>query len=157
MSQQYDYENDELYEDYDPIERLCNNPNGKEFFENMLFIGNAIIEEMEQREQNTAAKAPHIRGIKAAQDFERFIKEHRADIQHFERCYRSIPETLYYEVSMPKLFLEKAGNRSEVNRFSEILQEAEEFDFIEDEKSPEKQDMIHLYISFPTIIRVYKE
>lgn len=156
MSQYKDYQNEINNELSEGIERLFDESSENTFLESILLIGKEIVAGLAERERNTAAKAPHIRGIMAAQEFERFIKDHRAEVKHFDKYYCELSETINYDVILPERFLERSADRKEVERFSAILIEVDEFEFTEDKENPRLRGMVYLGISFPALIRVYK-
>lgn len=156
MPMQKEYQNDEYEEALEAIERIFNEPSEEALFEDMLIIGKAITFEMEERERNTVAKAVHFRGIRAAQDFERIVKEHFA-IKHFDKYYSDVSESFCYDVALPKLLHRNPVSSEVIKQFDHILKEAAEFEFSETEGTPEMRGWVNLYISFPAIVRVFKE
>lgn len=156
MSQDNCYQNDEYEEAWEAMERIFNEPSEETFLEDMLVLGRAITSEMEERERNTVAKAVHFRGIKAAQDFEKFVKEH-FPVKHFDRFYSDVSETLCYDVALPKLLHGNSVSRDIVKQFDRILKEAAEIEFSEAEDQPDMRGWVYLYISFSAVVRVFKE
>lgn len=152
--------NDHLNRDnkaFEAIERLFSEPSEEAFLEDSRIIGKAIASEMKQRERSTYAKAPNIKSLQAAKAFESLVKEHFADVKSFERFYCDVSETINYDVIFPRLLLENLFSPGIVQKFAEILQEADGIDISIEKENPEMKGMIYLDISFPAVIRVFRE
>ena len=156
MSMQKEHQNDEYEKVLEAIERLFNELSEEAMFEKMLIIGKVITSEMEERERKTVAKAVHFRGIRAAHDFEKFVKKHFA-VKHFDKFYSDVTETLCYDVALPKLKHDNSVSTDVIKQFDSILKEAVEFEFSETDGDPDMREWVYLYISFPAVIRVFRE
>lgn len=156
MSQKNNYQNKDN-EAFETIKRLLSEPSEEAFLEDARIIDKVIASEMEQRERNTYAKAPNIKSLRAAKSFEDLVKKHFKNVKSFERFYCDASETVNYDVIFPRLLLVNHSSTDIVKQFAEILQEAECIDISIEKENLEMKEMIYLDISFPIVIRVYKD
>ena len=129
-------------------------PTEGEILEGVRIIGEVIASEMEQRNRNTAAIAPNIRGLQAAMDFEAFLKEFYPAVECYIKRYCEITESINYNVILPKAVPASELCTETIERFNRIQREAAEC-FAEED--PEIPGMICLDIAFPAVIRVYRD
>ena len=129
-------------------------PTEEEILEGIIIIGEAIASEMEKRNRNTAAIALNIKGLRAAIDFESFLKEFFPVVECYLKRYSEITETIIYNVILPKATRDRALLTEAIERFNRIRREAAECIA---EADPEFPGMVYLYISFPAVIRIYKD
>ena len=74
-------QSDDYKKAMEALDRVLNGESDEEFLKDTKFIGEALKKEIEIREKNTAAKAINLKGIKASQEFESFMKGNFPDIK----------------------------------------------------------------------------
>lgn len=136
------------------LSRLFNESSEDEFLADSKVLGAAVNAEMEQREKNTKAKAPHIAGLKAAQAFEEFVHKHFKDVKVFEKTPNAVFEDIGYDVILPRISLENMFVPGVMEEFAAILKEANGVDISIERENPDMEGMIYFDISFPAVIRV---
>lgn len=129
-------------------------PTEEDILKGIMIIGEVIASEIEQRNRNTAAIAPNIKGLRAAIDFESFLKEFFPVVGYYMKRYSEITETINYNVILPRATPDSTLCTEAIDRFNRIQREAAEFVAEED---PEIPGMIYLDIAFPAVIRVYRD
>ena len=147
-------QSDDYKKAMEALDRVLNGESDEEFLKDTKFIGEALKKEIEVREKNTAAKAINLKGIKASQEFEGFMKGNFPEIKHFERFYDKYSNEICYDVILPRFSLENMYSEGIMQKLADILREASGIDVSTEKENPEFEGMIYIDVSFPTIFRV---
>lgn len=139
------------------IERIARGENEteEEVLADLDFLGTALKEEYDAREFSTKVKMPHLKGLKAADDFERFVKTNLKDeLLHFHKSFDQLGDEVTYEAIVSRILVENLLTPNIVQEFAQILSEASGIDIGIETDNPKFSGNIYFDIAFPAIMRV---
>lgn len=138
------------------LERVMRGGNisDEELAESYDIIGKALNDEYEERERNTKVKMPHLKGLRAADDFEKFVKTHFKDeLLHFHKRMDTLGDEVTYEAIVSRILVENIFTPNVVQEFARILNEATGIDIGIETDDPKYAGNIYFDIGFPAIMR----
>lgn len=135
------------------LRRILDGESDDNFVNDLALVSEALREEYEERENKTNVKAPHVRGLQAAKEFEEFVQSYLEEVKFFNKTYDKLNDEISYDVILPRIMLENLFQDGIVQKFVRILKEATGIDIGIERERKEFHGCIYLDVGFPAILR----